>query len=121
MSNNPSSKNFSRRSFLKLFSGSFLAYPTFLLTKNLFAADAKTLPAKAKALDENAPMAKALGYKADSKKVDTARFKKFVAGQNCSNCSQYTKKNDNWGECKIIKGGLVSKDGWCSSYVAAKK
>lgn len=81
----------------------------------------KTLPKGAKALDEKAPMANALGYKHDASKVDTKRYKKYVAGQNCANCAQYVKKNEKWGECKIIKGGLVASEGWCNSYLAVVK
>lgn len=121
MSENPSSEKLSRRSFIKIFTGSVLALPALFVSKNLFGADLKTLPAGGKALDENAPMAKALGFKQDASKVDKARFKKYQPGQNCVNCAQFVKKNDSWGECKIIKGGLVSKDGWCSSYLALKK
>ncbi len=95
---------------------------SFLRVGSLFAATApKGLPAGAKALDEKAPMANALGYKHDIKDVDMKRFaKKYVAGNNCANCAQYVKKNEGWGECKIIKGGLVTAGGWCSSYLAIK-
>ncbi|MEZ4815438.1 MAG: high-potential iron-sulfur protein [Bdellovibrionota bacterium] len=113
-------KDLSRRSFLQILTTSAAVLPLLKVSK-LFAVDMKTLPAKAKALDEKAPMANVLGYKHDATKVDTKRFKKYVAGHNCANCAQYVKKNDSWGECKIIKGGLVYKDGWCNSYLAAKK
>jgi hypothetical protein len=113
-------KELSRRSFLQILSTSAVAV-SLLKVGNLFAVDMKTLPAGAKALDEKAPMANALGYKHDPAKIDTKRFKKFVAGQNCANCAQYVKKNEKWGECKIIKGGLVTAEGWCNSYLAAVK
>lgn len=110
----------SRRSFLQILTTSAVAVSLLNVTK-LFAVDMKTLPKGAKALDEKAPMANALGYKHEASKVDTKRYKKFVAGQNCANCAQYVKKNEQWGECKIIKGGLVTAEGWCNSYLVMPK
>jgi High potential iron-sulfur protein len=43
--------------------------------------------AQAKPLDEKDPAAVALGYAADAKKVDKAKWPKFAAGQLCSNCA----------------------------------
>ena len=110
-------KELDRRSFVKLLATSAVALP-LLKVGNLFAGPKPAgLPPKGVAMDENATLPKIYGYKHDAKNVDTAKYKKFVAGQSCSNCAQYIQKNDGWGECKIIKGGLVAKDGWCSSYL----
>ena len=110
-----------RRGFLKALGLGFLSLPFLLKAAEVFAIDPKKLPKGAKALDPNAPMAKALGYVHDVKDVNVARFKKFKAGQNCGNCLQYVDKGGGWGECKIIKGGLVAEIGWCNSYLPMKK
>ena len=62
----------------------------------------------------------ALGYVADAKRVDTKRFPKFVAGQNCTNCSLYQgKATDAAAGCPIFAGKQVAGKGWCSAW--AKK
>ena len=94
-------KEISRRSFLQILTTSTVAL-SLLKVGKLFAVDLKSLPKGAKALEEKAPMANALGYNHEADKVDTKRYKKYVAGQNCANCAQYVKKHKTWGECKII-------------------
>jgi hypothetical protein len=43
---------------------------------------------------ETDPQAAALGYKADASKVDKAKFPKYAAGQQCSNCALFQGKAD---------------------------
>lgn len=73
-----------------------------------------------KPVDENDPVASSLGYKHNAAKVDTAKFaKKAGPGgdkQTCENCQFYTAKSSEWGDCQIIRGGLVAKAGWCNSW-----
>lgn len=114
-------KELTRRSFLQIFTTSAVAISLLKVNQLLAAVDLKALPKGAKPLDEKAPMANALGYKHEAANVNKDRYKKYVAGQNCANCAQYVKKNDKWGECKIIKGGLVYADGWCNSYLPVVK
>ncbi len=112
-------KNISRRSFIQTLLGSAALLP-LLAVEKLFAVNLKTLPAGAKALAETAPLAKVLGYKQDATKADKVKYKKYAAGQMCSNCAQFVKQNDDWGTCKVLAGGSVSSGGWCSSYLAKK-
>lgn len=69
---------------------------------------------------ENDPQAVGVGYKADASKVDKAKFSKYAAGQNCSNCALYQgKAGSASGGCALFPGKQVSAKGWCSAY--AKK
>ncbi len=71
-------------------------------------------------LDPNDPSAKALGYAADSAKVDAAANPMHKAEQACANCAQYRgKAGDASGGCNIFPGKSVSAKGWCK--VWAKK
>jgi hypothetical protein len=74
-------------------------------------------PAPAK-LTEKDPMAVALGYQADAKKIDAKKNPTFKAGQSCSNCLQLQgKAGDAFRPCNLFPGKLVSADGWCKAYV----
>lgn len=69
---------------------------------------------------ESDPQAAALGYKEDASKVDTAKFKNYVKGSNCSSCALYQgKPTDATAPCAALGGKLVVAKGWCSAY--AKK
>lgn len=71
-------------------------------------------------VDEKDPQAAALSYKADGTKVDKAKFPKFVAGSNCSNCALFqAKAGAAAGACPLFAGKQVSAKAWCSAY--AKK
>jgi hypothetical protein len=74
------------------------------------------LPAGQNAVPDGDAIAKAIGYVPDASKVDQKKFKQFKAGQNCSNCTLYTKSNEGWGKCTMIQSGLVAAQGWCGSY-----
>ncbi len=64
--------------------------------------------------------AKALGYAADTTKVDAKKFPKHEATQNCTNCALYQgKAGAASGGCPLFAGKQVSAKGWCSAY--AKK
>ena len=69
---------------------------------------------------ENDPQAAGVGYKADASKVDKAKYPKYAAGQNCSNCALYqAKAGAASGGCGLFPGKQVAAKGWCSAY--AKK
>ena len=69
-------------------------------------------------LSETDPQAVALGYKADTKKVDQKKFPKHEPSQHCGNCQLYqAKPTDATGPCPLFAGKLVAKDGWCSAWV----
>jgi hypothetical protein len=69
---------------------------------------------------ETDPQGVALGYKADTTKVDAKKFPKHAASQNCANCALYQgKPADKAGGCPLFAGKQVAAAGWCSAY--AKK
>ena len=69
---------------------------------------------------ETDAQAAALGYKADSTKVDKAKFPKHAATQLCNNCALYQgKAADAAGGCPLFAGKQVAGKGWCSAW--AKK
>ena len=79
---------------------------------NLAHAQAKPLVA------ETDPQAIALGYKADTTKVDKAKFPKHDKTQLCNNCSLYqAKATDPVGGCPLFAGKNVAGKGWCSAWV----
>jgi hypothetical protein len=71
-------------------------------------------------VDEKDGQAAALGYKADSSKVDGKKYAAHKAEQNCGNCALFQgKAGDKAGGCPLFAGKNVSAAGWCSAY--AKK
>lgn len=71
-------------------------------------------------LAETDAQAVGLGYKADSTKVDKAKYPKHAATQLCSNCALYAgKPTDAAGGCPLFPGKQVAGKGWCSAW--AKK
>ena len=93
---------------------------TFLIT---VAAATATLTSHAQAqalVDEKDPQAAALGYVADTKRVDAKKYPKHAASQNCTNCALYQgKPADKAGACPLFAGKQVAGPGWCSAW--AKK
>lgn len=98
----------SRRDFLKVSAAA--------CTGLVFARVATAGPGT---VQETDPTAVALGYKANAKGVDKAKFPKYVAGQACANCMFYQGGAAANGACPIFGGKIVSAKGWCGSY--AKK
>ena len=70
-------------------------------------------------VDEKDPQAAALGYKADTTKVDKAKFPKHAADQHCGNCALYQGGTAAQGGCPLFAGKDVANKGWCSAW--AKK
>lgn len=71
-------------------------------------------------VDPKDPTAAALGYVADTTKVDKAKFPKHEATQNCNNCAIFQgKAADTAGGCPLFAGKQVAGKGWCSAW--AKK
>jgi High potential iron-sulfur protein len=62
---------------------------------------------------ENDPQAAGVGYKADASKVDKAKYPKYAAGQNCSNCALYQGKAGAASACSPgpRAGGIAPKPG----------
>ena len=68
-------------------------------------------------LAENDPQAVALGYKADTTKVDQAKYPQHTAAQVCGGCNFYQgKPADPMAPCQIFGGKQVAAKGWCSAY-----
>ena len=71
-------------------------------------------------VDEKDGQATALGYKADTSKVDNKKFASHKADQNCGNCALFQgKAGDKAGACPLFAGKQVATAGWCSAW--AKK
>jgi hypothetical protein len=71
-------------------------------------------------VDEKDGQAAALGYKADTSKVDGKKFASHKADQNCGNCALFQgKAGDKAGACPLFAGKQVAASGWCSAW--AKK
>jgi hypothetical protein len=69
-------------------------------------------------LDEKDPLAVAMGYVHDAKKVDVNKVPQYKKGANCANCLQLTgKEGDEWRHCNIFPGKVVNAHGWCKVWV----
>ena len=107
--------NSSNQTSRRVFMMSTFAAAAGVATNQAFAQG--TAPAM---LSETDAQASALGYKADSTKVDAKKYPKHAATQLCSNCALYTGKDkDAAGGCGIFAGKQVAAKGWCSAW--AKK
>lgn len=69
-------------------------------------------------VSESDPQDVALGYAADSSKVDAKKYPRHAAGQNCAGCQLYTgRAGDASRPCGIFPGEAVSAKGWCSAWL----
>lgn len=91
---------------------------TFILTLAAGGAALSTAEAFAQAkVDEKDPQAVALGYVADSSKVDKKRYPKHDPSQLCKNCALWqSKPTDAQGNCPLFAGKQVNANGWCSAW-----
>ena len=106
-----SDRSFNRRTILKGIAIGAASLPAILQGRESAAA------AAAAALDPSAPQAKALGYAADTAKVDAAANPTHKSDQRCGRCVQYQgKAGDGTGPCAMFGGSLVSEMGWCRVY-----
>ena len=74
-------------------------------------------------LEEDAPTAKALGYRHDATTVDTEQFRRRAgeagANQFCHNCVLYQAgSEEGWGACGVFPGKQVAAGGWCNAWAA---
>ena len=66
---------------------------------------------------ETDAQAGALGYKADTTKVDAKKYPAHKPTQMCSNCALFQgKASDAAGGCPLFSGKQVAAKGWCSAY-----
>ncbi|MCV0438718.1 MAG: high-potential iron-sulfur protein [Hydrogenophaga sp.] len=69
-------------------------------------------------VSEKDPTAVALGYTADSARVNPKRFPNHTSAQKCGSCQLYAgRAGDGFGDCRIFTGKQVPAIGWCSAYV----
>ncbi len=76
------------------------------------------LQAQAQAkVDEKDPQAAALGYAADTTKVDAKKYAKHTKDQKCGGCQLYSgKAGDASGPCSLFAGKHVRANGRCSAW-----
>ena len=68
-------------------------------------------------VNEKDPQAAALGYAADTTKVDAKKFPKHAPAQKCTNCALFAgKPTDAAGACPLFAGKQVAGTGWCTAY-----
>ena len=68
---------------------------------------------------ESDAQATAMGYKADTSKVDAKKFPTHKASQNCGNCALFQgKASDKAGMCPLFAGKQVATAGWCNAWAA---
>ena len=108
-------KTTNRRGFLK---GALLAIASLPVLESLIGKNAEAATAE---VDKTKGMAKTLGYVSNAS-TECAGGKcgpKFKDDSKCCSCSFYTKTDDKWGTCSLVKPGAVAATGWCKNY--AKK
>jgi len=68
-------------------------------------------------LDEQDPLAIALGYRHDANTVDADSHPRWQEGQRCAGCSWFAGAEDTeWAACGLLSGALVSSGGWCNGF-----
>lgn len=93
----------------------FLLFAAPALAVGLFASREVLAAEK---IRESDPTAAALGYKEDASRVDAAKYRNYVKGSTCANCSFYRgKANEASAPCAALGGKLVASTGWCSAWV----
>jgi High potential iron-sulfur protein len=90
-----------------------------LSASSLAVATAGTAFAADPMLAETDAQAVGLGYKADTTKVDAAKYPKHANTQKCGGCALYKgAAGSAAGGCQIFAGKQVSANGWCSAFAA---
>ena len=92
----------------------------FVLRLLPLAGTAALLPgiARAKeppALTESDPLAVALGFRADTGKVDQAKYPMHTKEQTCGNCLHFKTPGAAHALCDLFSK-TVPKGGWCSAW-----
>ena len=72
-------------------------------------------------LDEKDPLAVAMGYVHDAKKVDREQSAAVQDGQPLRELpAAQGKEGEQWRPCNIFPGKLVDADGWCKVWVRSR-
>jgi hypothetical protein len=107
-----SNENLSRRELLKGALIGIAATSTTSLVANTAHAGSPPM------LAETDPQAKALGYVADTTKVNAKAAPTHKPTQKCTNCIQFQgKPTDAAGGCNLFPGKHVAGKGWCKVWV----
>lgn len=105
----------SRRNIFKLAGAGSLA----LLLPAIVNSQKSQAWAQDNALDPESPQAKALGYVKHFDDIDQAKWPRYKAGQQCSNCQlAQGDLSGEWMGCGIFPGKQVAAEGWCNAWVA---
>lgn len=103
----------SRRKFIKGALAGAAALPFVGLARRGWAQQTEKV-------DPASSMAQALQYTHDAEALPESAARK--PNEFCHNCQFYqaqaTEGQSEWAPCTIFGGKLVSRDGWCSSWVA---
>ena len=94
------------------------AFSAAVAAYNVARADSNALT-DLERLEENSPMAHALGYKHDASDVDNIKFpQRNSASKICESCHLYQAVPDTeWGVCGLFARKVVSASGWCTAWV----
>jgi hypothetical protein len=97
------------------------AVPTVLITGcTKKSTERLPVPQGTQPLSEEDPVAKSLGYKHEASQVDTEKFPKRKGPEGekqiCKNCQFYKSRNESWGDCQILRSGVVAATGWCNTW-----
>lgn len=105
--------NSSRRRFFGQLAVASVGVAVVLVTTEQASAQA-ALPE----LSESDPTGAALGYRADSSKVDAAKYPNHKPDQMCSGCNLVQGNGaDDLRPCAIFPGKSVRNKGWCAAFV----
>jgi hypothetical protein len=66
-------------------------------------------------LTEADPMAKAMGFRLETKNADQAKYPKHTNEQSCASCLHFTQPGADSAKCDLFSK-IVPKGGWCSGY-----
>jgi hypothetical protein len=78
------------------------------------AATARAAPARVDEADEGAV---ALGYRHDTKQVDTKKFATHSRDQRCVNCGFWQGgPSDEWAGCSMFGRKQIAAGGWCVAW-----
>jgi High potential iron-sulfur protein len=103
-----SDSHYSRRTVLKGALVGLTALPAAGLLRRAQAQE--NLPH----LDEKDPLAVAMSYVHDVKKVDPKKDPQYKPGSHCANCIHVSgKEGEEWRPCNIFPGKAVNANGWC--------
>jgi hypothetical protein len=67
------------------------------------------------ALTEEDGMAKAMGFRSSTDKVDQAKYPKHAGDQVCAKCLHYATPAADTAKCDLFSK-IVPKGAWCSGY-----